>query len=643
MALNVRRTPAPEISLAFAAGMLMVYAGRRVVTGSIGHASTIAGLMLLLIVLGLRLLRAGRVAPDRRPSERILAALYAAALVAVAINLAEAVVFPWATGRSLERTAPAVSSAFAFLWPALWIAGALPVAFVELALAPLARSPQWDRGRVRAAASAGLGIALAVVFAFSITYAGRASDVRWDVSYFRTTRAGDSTRGLVRTLDRPVEVYAFFPPGNPVGDEVDTYFAALKAESKLLSFRRLDHTLEPTRAAELGASGNGVVVVAQGTRHESLGLALEMERARSALRKLDGDVQRRLVLLTRPVRTVYFTQGHDEARRAPVDDTDRRNVVGTLYQHFEDNGWIVKELGMAQGLANAVPGDASLVLTLGPRRAFGSAEAAALTTWVAKGGRWLLAVDPEAQLDHAELLGPLGLAFTPTTLANDAVFWRHSSHASDRASLITTGFGTHVSVTGLAKLGVRAPVILLGAGPLRQTAAVTIAGAAAGLKSTVQFSLTGDVNTWIDGDADFEAGPDEPRGVFNLAAAVTLRAPNVPDGREGRALVMGDADALSNLALANPGNQLLFTDAARWLSGEEAMAGEVASEEDVPMTHSRKQDAAWFYGTIFVIPAAVILMGFLVTRRRRTGRARPAAAVTPPPPAFDAQPGASHP
>ena len=62
-------------------------------------------------------------------------------------------------------------------------------------------------------------------------------------------------------------------------------------------------------------------------------------------------------------------------------------------------------------------------------------------------------------------------------------------------------------------------------------------------------------------------------------------------------------------------------DGIKWLLGDESLAGEIATEVDVSVEHTRKQDVLWFYSTVFAAPAIVLGIGLLVTRRRRRGTA----------------------
>ena len=54
--------------------------------------------------------------------------------------------------------------------------------------------------------------------------------------------------------------------------------------------------------------------------------------------------------------------------------------------------------------------------------------------------------------------------------------------------------------------------------------------------------------------------------------------------------------------------------------GDEAFSGQTSTEADVKITHTRKQDVAWFYSTIFLAPALVIGAGVVVTRNARRKR-----------------------
>ncbi len=90
--------------------------------------------------------------------------------------------------------------------------------------------------------------------------------------------------------------------------------------------------------------------------------------------------------------------------------------------------------------------------------------------------------------------------------------------------------------------------------------------------------------------------------------------------------VLADSDLFDDEALPVAANQLLAIDVSHWLMGDEAFTGQTSTEADAPVSHTRKQDVVWFYGTIFLGPALVIAAGVMVTR---TPGASPQAAEAP--------------
>ena len=103
-----------------------------------------------------RFVRARAAAPDRRVVERTLGALYGLGLGAILLYVVQSDLWTSAFGAPLEKGSPKLATALAALWPALWIAAAFPVLFVELAYAQIARAPRLELGRIRAAMMSGL-------------------------------------------------------------------------------------------------------------------------------------------------------------------------------------------------------------------------------------------------------------------------------------------------------------------------------------------------------------------------------------------------------------------------------------------------------------------------------------------------------
>jgi hypothetical protein len=612
--------------------MLSVFTGERLIgPGSPMRWVTALGVLLVLGAMVLRFIRVGQSSGDAQRVERQLVFLYALGTGALLLYFVQSDLFATPFGKPLERDSPKLAVALAALWPALWLAAATTVALVELAYGAVARAPRLELGRIKDAMYSGLGLAGVLVFAFSAYYVASERDHKWDLSYFRTARPGESTRKIVRTLDQAVTIATFFPPANEVAEEIASYTDDLGKESKLLEVKHYDAAIDVQKAKDLGVSGNGTVVVSRGGRKEQLSTGLELEAARTQLKNFDKEVQKRLLQVARPGRTVYLTTGHGERGFDPVNDTDKRATVRDLRDLMQQQGYLVRTLGAAEGLAADVPADAAVVLVVGPQKDLLPEESQAIVRYLERGGRLLVALDPdnppEAGADLKATLAKLGLTYNATMLANDQIYARRTRQAVDRTNIATGTYSSHPSVTSLGRLGLRAPLVMFGAGYLEEQKGKDPL-------LSIDFTVRAHPATWADPDHNYEFDKGEVRKPYNLAAAVVKKRAGGKPTDEMRAIVVADSDAISDGVLGNPGNAYFAIDGLKWLVGDEGITGEISNEQDIPIAHTRKQDVVWFYASIFLVPALWIGLGLFMTRRARAARgprAQSSQAASAPP------------
>src|SRR6185295_16294939 len=133
----------------------------------------------------------------------------------------------------------------------------------------------------------------------------------------------------------------------------------------------------------------------------------------------------------------------------------------------------------------------------------------------------------------------------------------------------------------------------------------------------IDYTVHAEPTTWLDlnGNFDFDAAAGEQRKAWEVAAAVTYRRSRDVKA-EGRVLVLGDSDVLTDPIIRYEGPAYFAFDAVKWLVGDEAIQGTVNSEVDVPVQHTKKDEAWWFYSTIFLVPGLVMAAGLIITRRR---------------------------
>jgi hypothetical protein len=128
----------------------------------------------------------------------------------------------------------------------------------------------------------------------------------------------------------------------------------------------------------------------------------------------------------------------------------------------------------------------------------------------------------------------------------------------------------------------------------------------------VTFPIRSGGGFFRDLNGNYTRDKDEPEESVNLFSAITFAGKT-----EGRAVVVADGDFVSDNLVRNVGNMLPFVDTLRWLVGEEDISGNLSSEEDVPIQHTREQDKIWFYLTTFAAPLPIAGIGLLVARKRR--------------------------
>ncbi len=639
MALNQRTASPWWLSPILLLGLLLVFVGAR---GLVGDASGAMGWAGAGLVVGVTLVRAFTTLRARGGRRRVEATLLLTHVVAALAVVAHGV------GSGASARGATIAMAATALLALLAI---VPLVIIEASLGT-ARRGGFDLGaaaadeadveffRVRELGWSGLSIALALGLAVTTCGVSRAKNVRHDVSYFRTSSPGDATVNIVRATAEPIDVLLFFPDDNEVEAEVRAYFAALAAgvgDGKV-TISSHNRAIDAKLATDNAVTKDGTIVLRRGDKKERLEVDPSIEvarRGKSKLRTLDREVNSRLLKLVRDKRKAYLTVGHGELNDpdsiAPslAGKTPPRKTTAFAARMTALN-YETKELGLMDLVSTGVPDDATLVMMIGPLQAPSEPELVALDAYLARGGKLLIALDPlgAAQLGPA-LEGRLGLSFDAGHLTDDRSFFPARRDLGDRRWVLTSGFSAHASTTTLSRAADRSGLLLIDSGALVERPLADVA-----TKRT--FVIKSMPTAWMDrnenlGFDEALAPTAETRDRYNVAAAIEGPAQPTGDGKAAgfRAMVLADADLLADLRIAQ-GAQVtvdlvsgpLLDDAVKWLGGEEVFAGEVVSEEDVPIKHSQDKDKALMLATILGVPMLVLGTGLVITRRRRPRKER---------------------
>lgn len=587
-------------AISYLIGAFLVFLGERMFEGTPRYALDGVGALLVFFALGLRATTLGK-HPAATKRALGLYALSAASVLLYAASGRDVVAKLGLEGDAAAHLRVALHA----LTPLVWAIGAFPAIAIDRTLHASPRSVH--PLRLRTALEGGLALALGLGMLFPINYLATEYNERFDYSFFKTTAVGPSTRELVENVDEPMRAVLFFPTSSEVLREVRPYFDDLEGAN--LSVEVMDMAMVPDLAKQWKVREDGVVAFVKGEAVETVKIGTDEKSARKELRKLDSKVQTALLKLAREKRTAYFTVGHDEFfwKNAASDDEN----TDTLKKVVEQLNFKAKELGLDDGLAQAVPDDAAIVFITGPRKPFLAEEIEALKAYRDRGGAVFLMLEPSETPDPA-LAALFGVTYTNAPILSDKRFVPISRGIADRANIGTEKFGSHESVTALNKAGPQAAII---------TPKAVAVAEAPDHPGKVTVTVKGSPEWWADLDGNYEFdGPAEKRGGLDLA--VVASGPAASDA-EWRAAVVGDATWVSNLFVRQvPGSQLYLIETIGWLTQDPALGGEVESEEDTKIQHSREGEAAWFYGTSVVVPAMVFIGGLArVSRRRKKGAA----------------------
>ena len=197
-----------------------------------------------------------------------------------------------------------------------------------------------------------------------------------------------------------------------VTDEVRTYFDEIQGDK--VDIRYVDKDMEPTLAKELGVQNNGMIVLTTGEGDERsierINIGKTLSSAKRKLKKLDEEFREALLTLTKEPNVLYVTTSHGELYWKVEEEQDSERKYSLFKRGLSASNFIIKELSIANGLANEIPEDATAVVILAPQTEFSDAEVNALLNFWRAGKSLFIALEPEGP-SLAPILSELNVAF----------------------------------------------------------------------------------------------------------------------------------------------------------------------------------------------------------------------------------------
>jgi gliding motility-associatede transport system auxiliary component len=494
------------------------------------------------------------------------------------------------------------------LWTAVHVAGGGVLLLVALAanLADVRRTVAARGTREKIQAGSGTVVFAAILIALNVLAARFPKT--WDYTESKVYTLSDKTHAVLAGLAEPVELGAFFPPGDRDRPAVEQILERYAAASPKVHWRFIDPEKDPTAADRFGVTRSGVLAAVCGTTSAQASGEASGGYGEGAVTSL-------ILKVARPRgQTVYALTGHGEADPADVQDA---GGAGLAARALSEDGIAVKPLLLAAQAA--VPADADAVLILGPRKTLIPHEVEALRAYLARGGRLLAMVDPGTDPGLEPLLADLRLsldddmivdkeevAFFGARLGVDPIVEDFPPHP------ITKGFKQRIilSQARSIKIGVEGGLPGVVVQPLARTH--ESAWGAAGWREMLK---TGQV---ARSDAD-ASGPLVVAATASLKMAGDADADPSKAPRQARVVLVGDSDWASNGDLGAFYNREFLSNAVHWLTGSENLiVGPEkhlrASRLDMTVADERNL----FRFGVLLLPEVLLIGGLASWLRRRS-------------------------
>jgi ABC-type uncharacterized transport system involved in gliding motility auxiliary subunit len=390
---------------------------------------------------------------------------------------------------------------------------------------------------------------------------------------------------LLDRMPEPILVQAFVDDTRALREGIAQLIERYQRHRPALQLQFVDPAVSPRLAEEAGIHANGTLLIRYGGRSEQV--------TRLSERAVSGALNR---LARAGSRWIAYLQG--EGQRDLLGEA--RTDLGRFGEHLRNLGYRLRPVRLAEG--GDIPDNASLLVVLEPATHPVPGSLEPLLRYVDRGGNLLWLSDAR----HDDALAPLearlgvrrehGLLVDPSS----ELYGRRTPEF-----IIVNAYAGHALTAGLDSMSAFPTATSLAWESVQGWSAKGIA--ASSLSSWLE---TGD----LDAAVRFDDGADLP-GPLDLAVALQR---TLPDGRQQRAVVVGDADFLSNAYLGLAGNKALGQAAVDWLSNVDALL-DVASPgaPDLDFAPSSMARVLIALVTPVLLPLLIVVTGLVGWRRRR--------------------------
>jgi len=414
---------------------------------------------------------------------------------------------------------------------------------------------------------------------------------QWDLSRDGRNSLSQTSIELLQTLPESVQVTVYLPPDELTRQAIKDLIGRYQHLKPDISLTFINPETSPALARELG--------IAQGGE-----LFIDYQQRQQRLQQLDErSFSNALLRLARPEqRWLVFIEGHGE--RDPLGKANFDYFE--LSRRLQARGFQVQRLNLIS--QPRIPDNSDLVVLASPQSAYLPGEVALLQAYLQQGGNLLWLSEPNSDDGLQKLATELDLERLPGVIV-DASAQLFGIDSPDFA--LVSEYGEHAITKGLQALSL-----------FPQAQALQAKNPSGWQVETLLQTLP---RSWtelspIEGEIGFDADSEERAGPLSLGLVLQRPLPN--QRQQQRVVVIGDGDFLANQYLGNGGNLELGARIFSWLTEEDDLLQiSMPRAADAQLQLSPLQIGLIGFGFLILLPAGLLLMGFMIVwRRRQAGR-----------------------
>jgi ABC-type uncharacterized transport system involved in gliding motility auxiliary subunit len=459
---------------------------------------------------------------------------------------------------------------------------------------------QMSSFKLKASSNMTLAILLILVLAVVITLLSDRHYFRWDLTASGEHTLSDQTLQALKTIKEPIKAIAFAKEASEEASNEKKLLASYQYQLKGMSVEFVDPDRDPALTRQYDIQALNTVVL-QGFGRTQIVKTPDEESLTNALVRLSKGATEK----------VYWVTGHGER---PFDSTAPESLA-TIQKNLSSQSYQFEELNLAQ---KEIPSDAALVVVAAPEKDLFPEEVTSLKRFLNKGGSLLIFLEPYQDGGLKDFLREYGIVIT-----SDVVVDKMSRvMGGDFLLPMIVTYGDHEITRNFR---------LLSFFSVARSVEIDKGVKKKGLTLT-NLALTSQ-ESWseMDGEAlkqgKARLDPEDRQGPISLAVITELdpKEAKGDEGKEedkitgeGKLVVFGDADFVSNKFISLAGNSELITNTINYLVGRKDLI--TIPEKQRPADQlmlSRNQGLLLFWIPVVVIPLMVILLGVAVWRKRR--------------------------